>query len=130
MSKSLPAKIAASDEAWDEGTLGRDGAYAKRVPISPEHRAKLDAKMDLEPISIRLPKQLLADLKAIAAQNGLGYQPLVRQVLTRFATAELKAYARDALASQRAATALQAGEAVQSVQAPAPEPAPKARRAA
>lgn len=120
MNKSLPARIAASDEAWDEGALGRDAAHAKRVAISPAHRAKLDAKMELEPISIRLPKQLLADLKAIAGHNGLGYQPLIRQVLTRFAHAELKSYARDAMAAARQ----------REVEPPAPAPEPKARKAA
>lgn len=93
---ALPKNVA-SDDAWDEGSLGRDPAYAKRVPISAAHRAKLDEKLHLQAISIRLPDALLADLKAIAKVNGLGYQPLIRQVLTRFAHAELKAFAREAL---------------------------------
>jgi predicted DNA binding CopG/RHH family protein len=105
MTKSLPAKIASSDEAWEEGALGRDGSHAKRVAITPAHRAKLDEKMDLQPISIRLPVDLLVDLKDIAKMNGLGYQPLIRQVLTRFAHAELKSYAREAMSKARQAAA-------------------------
>jgi hypothetical protein len=36
----------------------------------------------------RVEKSLIEDLKAIARINGLGYQPLMRQILTRFAEAE------------------------------------------
>lgn len=93
---TLP-KVFTSDEAWDDGSLGRDAAHAKKITISASHRAKLESKMNLQAISIRLPEELLADLKAIANVNGLGYQPLIRQILTRFAHAELKAIAREAL---------------------------------
>jgi predicted DNA binding CopG/RHH family protein len=93
---ALP-KVVSSDEAWDDGSLGRDATYAKKVTISASHRAKLESKLNLQAISIRLPEELLADLKAIANMNGLGYQPLIRQILTRFAHAELKAVAREAM---------------------------------
>ena len=123
MSKSQTTKIASTHEAWDEGDLGRDAAYAKRVTISPIQRAKLDDKLGLQPISIRLPKELLDDLKSIARLNGLGYQPLIRQVLTRFAHSELKALARDSLAGRLA-------KSPKGVDATALAPTQRPRRAA
>ncbi len=46
--------------------------------------------LELQPISIRLQKSLIEDYKLIAKLIGTGYQPLMRQVLTRFAEAEKK----------------------------------------
>ena len=34
-------------------------------------------------------------MKALAQVNGIGYQPLIRQVLTRFVECEIKAILRD-----------------------------------
>lgn len=99
MSKKV--KIPASDEAWDSGELGRDPKHAKRLSITPERRDALDASLDLQLISIRLPKGLIDDLKRIGVMNGLGYQPLVRQVLSRFVHAELKRIARDRMEELR-----------------------------
>ncbi|MBC8950174.1 BrnA antitoxin family protein [Xenorhabdus sp. TS4] len=50
----------------------------------------INEALDLQPISIRLNKSLIEDLKMIADLNGLGYQPLIRQVLNRFANSEKK----------------------------------------
>lgn len=38
--------------------------------------------MDLQIISIRLQKSLIDDLKDLAGEDGLGYQPYIRQLLT------------------------------------------------
>jgi predicted DNA binding CopG/RHH family protein len=89
------AKIPASDEAWDSGELGKDKTHAKKVRIPAEHRARQDEGLDLQLISIRMPKSLIEDLKKIASLNNMGYQPLARQALTRFVTGELKRIARD-----------------------------------
>ncbi len=43
-----------------------------------------------------LQKSLIEDLKHIATLNGIGYQPLIRQILTRFADAEKKRILREA----------------------------------
>jgi hypothetical protein len=51
---------------------------------------KINDALELHPISIRLNKSLIEDLKMIADLNGLGYQPLIRQVLTRFTDCEKK----------------------------------------
>ena len=53
--------------------------------------------MDLQSISIRLPRSLIQDFKLIANLNGLGYQTLMRQILKRFADAEIKQIVRECL---------------------------------
>ncbi len=42
-------------------------------------------------ISLRLPVQLVEDYKTIAADAGIGYQPLMRDILIRFAQHEMEA---------------------------------------
>ncbi|MDE9539811.1 hypothetical protein [Xenorhabdus bovienii] len=80
--------IASTDEAWENGELGRSEAHVK---VSDDITEDLiNEALDLQPISIRLNKSLIEDLKMIADLNGLGYQPLIRQVLNRFANSEKK----------------------------------------
>jgi hypothetical protein len=78
-------KIEGTHEAWDTGLLGEDEAFVKVATDVEE--AALNQALDLHPISIRLQKSLVEDLKQIAKANGLGYQPLIRQILTRFVEA-------------------------------------------
>lgn len=82
------AKIEGTAEAWDSEALGADEAHVKVAPEQLE--AEIDAALDLHPISIRLQRSLLDNLKALAHINGIGYQPLIRQVLTRWVDCELK----------------------------------------
>lgn len=49
----------------------------------------------LQPISIRLSKGLIQDLKDIAQLHGLGYQPLIKQILTRFVESEKRMLANE-----------------------------------
>ncbi|SFN89989.1 hypothetical protein [Xenorhabdus japonica] len=80
--------IASTDEAWESGELGRSEAHIK---VSDDITEDLiNEALDLQPISIRLNKSLIEDLKMIADLNGLGYQPLIRQVLNRFVNSEKK----------------------------------------
>ena len=87
---STPDKIPASDEAWETGQLGADHAYAQVVKGDDTLEAQIDAALELQAISIRLQKSLIDDFKAIALLVGVGYQPLMRQVLTRFVDCEKK----------------------------------------
>lgn len=65
---------------WEDGTLGRDENY---VEVAPQIDSDLvDKSLNLKLISIRLPIDLINDLKELAKQNGLGYQPYIRQILT------------------------------------------------
>lgn len=92
-------KIPASDDAWDTGELGREEEFAKIVDDVDD--AAIDAAMALIPVSIRLQKSLIDDFKRIARLHGVGYQPLMRQVLTRFAVAETRQMANDLLAERK-----------------------------
>ena len=93
MTKSL-----AVDE-WDSGKLGQEEKYAKRA--DPAMETALDDALGLQMISIRLPKQLIEDLKFIAKHNAVGYQPLMRDILMRFAKSEKRSVLREQLASLR-----------------------------
>lgn len=89
-------KILDTSEAWESGELGTNEFHAIKYDSTDD--TEIDEALGLQMISIRLEKQLLTDLKAIAQYQGLGYQPLIRQILNRFATSEMKQMAREALA--------------------------------
>jgi predicted DNA binding CopG/RHH family protein len=80
-------KQASTAEEWENGKLGSEEEFARKAPIELEQA--VDNALDLQPISIRLQKQLLEQLKFIAVYRGIGYQPLVRDLLNRFVRAEL-----------------------------------------
>lgn len=61
----------------------------------------IDDALGLQPISIRLQKDLIDSLKGLAQLNGLGYQPLIRQILTRWVDAELKHLLNQKIAAER-----------------------------
>lgn len=75
------SKIPSTDEAWESGTLGASMSHATTVPTDIE--AAIDASLGLQAISIRLPKQLIEGYKLVAAHHGVGYQPLMRDILQR-----------------------------------------------
>ena len=87
------------------------GVHESYVAVAPaELSAALDDALDLHPISIRLQKDLLENLTALAKLNGLGYQPLIRQVLTRWVDCELKNMLREKAASARIEVEVQRAE--------------------
>ena len=61
-------KIPATDEAWDEGELGRDNAFVRKAEDNIE--AQIDDALELQMISVRLQRSLIDDLKSIATING------------------------------------------------------------
>lgn len=85
--------IASTDEAWESGELGASMEHAKPVAIDLEQA--IDASLGMQSISIRLPKQLIDAYKLIAAHHGIGYQPLMRDILQRFAPEGLKEIVAD-----------------------------------
>ncbi len=111
--------IPSTDEAWDTGQLGNDEAS---VEVAPDDEALINEALGLQPISIRLEKSLIEDFKMIAELHGLGYQPLMRQALRRFADCEKKRLLRDALEN---AKRVKAGEPAKRRRAPS-----KAKKAA
>lgn len=54
---------------------------SKRAP--KELSQEVDDSLGLQVITIRLQKTLIEDLKELARKEGLGYQPLMRQILTK-----------------------------------------------
>ncbi len=82
-----------STDPWDTGELGRDEKYVERAPA--ELREEVDAALELQMISIRLIKENIKELKFIAEYRGIGYQPLIRDVLARFARSEISLIARE-----------------------------------
>ena len=98
MSKSHT--IPDTEEAWESGELGRTEEFAQAAPNDVQ--AMIDEHLDLQPISIRLEKSLIEDFKLIAAMHGIGYQPLMRQILKRFADCEKKQILREAVSNMKA----------------------------
>ncbi|WP_036265689.1 hypothetical protein [Methylobacillus glycogenes] len=86
-------------EKWDSRELGASVDHTQ-VASEEQSQAVLDA-LDLQLISIRLQKGLIEDLKFIAKAHGIGYQPLVRDILHRFVVSEKKLIMRDILEQKR-----------------------------
>lgn len=81
--------IHASDEAWEERSLGNDANFVGVVDSVDE--AKIDEASGTQLISIRVQKALIEDFKMIAAYNGnIGYQTLMKQIMQRFVDSEKK----------------------------------------
>lgn len=88
MNDVMNRKVRGSDAAWDEGSLGDDEAY---VAVAPSHiEAAVEESMGMQAVSIRLPREMIAAYKLIAAHHGIGYQPLMRDILQRFIPQGLK----------------------------------------
>ncbi len=90
--------IESTVDAWESGQLGRDEQHAK---IAPQSSAELDEILGLQMISIRLSKELIESFKLLGEKYNMGYQPLMREALKRFADAELKMIAREMLQEHR-----------------------------
>lgn len=97
-------KIVSSAEAWEGGELGRSVEHAVVAP--PGMAQQIDDALGMQMISIRLPKDLIEEFKMIAQFHSIGYQPLMRDALKRFAEAELKKmavqYANEKAAKEQA----------------------------
>ena len=81
------ARITPNEDPWEDRTVGTEEQF---VEIATDINAAVDAALDLHPISIRLQKNLIDNLKALSHLHGLGYQPLIRQILTRWVDSEVK----------------------------------------
>lgn len=75
-------------QQWDAGTLGRDMMHAKRV--SNDVDAEVDQALAMKLVTIRLPVPMIEALKSIAQFHGIGYQPMVRDLLGRFVRSEVR----------------------------------------
>jgi predicted DNA binding CopG/RHH family protein len=75
-------------DAWETGELGRSEEHVKVA--APAVCKEVDDSLGLQLVSIRLQKSLIANLKMIAGHHGLAYQPMIRDLLNRFAVSEMK----------------------------------------
>ncbi|HCU84859.1 hypothetical protein [Methylophilus sp. UBA6697] len=92
-------KIPNTVEAWETDALGADDEFVRvsSVDLSTE----IDEALCLQSISIRLEKRLVDSFKLLAKYHGVGYQPLMRDALNRFANAEMKNIVSGVVESQR-----------------------------
>lgn len=82
------SKIESTAEAWESRALGASAEHVAVADIA--HDMALDEALGLQSISIRLPKQLIDQYKLIAHFHGVGYQPLMRDILARFVPGALQ----------------------------------------
>lgn len=75
-------------ESWENGEFGCDEEFVAPAPAGAS--AAVDDALGLQLISIRLQKQLISNLKAIAEHHGIGYQPMIRDLLNRFVDSEMQ----------------------------------------
>lgn len=73
---------------WESGELGRSDEHV--VVAEDSESLALDSALAMKLVSIRLPIPLIEALKAIAAHHEIAYQPMIRDLLVRFATSEVK----------------------------------------
>lgn len=75
-------KIAGTEQAWEERQLGASAEHAEVA--GAEHLTALNEALGMQSISIRMPKEMIDAYKLIGAHHGVGYQPLMRDILQRF----------------------------------------------
>lgn len=68
-------------ELWETRKLGATDKFVRKVSL--ERELAVDEALGLQPITIRLQKELVEELKKLAKSQGLGYQPYARLILTR-----------------------------------------------
>ncbi len=85
--------IEGSNEAWDSRKLGNDEKYVKTVKLD---ETMINEALKLKMISIRMQESLIDDMKMIGEIHGIGYQPLIRQIIKRFVECEKKELLRNA----------------------------------
>lgn len=99
-------KIEGTDDAWEDGALGASVDHV--APASPEMEAAIDLALGMQSISIRLPKQLVDAYRLISAHHGIGYQPLMRDILQRWVKEGLKeVYEHQSRKSEEAETRIE-----------------------
>lgn len=74
-------------DAWERGRLGKDATHAKRLTEEEAQRYLGEKKGT----SVRLPDDLIEDLRTLAARKGLAYQAYLRMVLIEHVRAQRSA---------------------------------------
>lgn len=73
--------LTADHESWDSHVATEEHTAF----VSDDEDKEIDDSLGLQSISIRLNKSLIEQYKELAKLEGVGYQPLMRQVLTDYA---------------------------------------------
>ena len=89
-------------DPWEREDFGLEEEFIERA--DPSEESELDDALELKMISIRLQNELIRKLKFIAKVHGIGYQPLIRDLLYRFARSELRQIAHELMENSRAET--------------------------
>ena len=87
-------------DPWETRELGSDENFVERAPA--DLKKEVDSALGMQMVSMRLQSQLVEALKVIADYRGIGYQPLIRDVLGRFAKSEIIQIAKELQEYQRA----------------------------
>lgn len=87
---TMSNKIPGTAENWESGMLGLNVAHAKQANEEETAAIERATGLNMQPISMRLPQELLGVLKEIAKYRGIGYQPMIRDLLDRWAVGEIK----------------------------------------
>lgn len=80
---------------WESRELVSDPQFARSTSVPASFHELLNKSNNMQMISIRLPKDLIDDLKNISKAQKMGYQALMREVLKRFVEAEKKIMYRE-----------------------------------
>jgi uncharacterized protein (DUF4415 family) len=67
---------------WDNRELGTDERFVRVSSQGTDDR--LDEGLGLQMVSMRLPKEAVDKFKGLAREQGLGYQPFIRQILMNY----------------------------------------------
>lgn len=96
-------------QQWESGELGRSDEH---VAVAEESFSlQLDSDLAMKLVSIRLPIPLIEALKAIAGYHEIAYQPMIRDLLVRFARSEVQQIASDLDSKMKNAQAQASDEA-------------------
>jgi predicted DNA binding CopG/RHH family protein len=96
--KSQEQLVKNTAESWESRELGCDEQFVRVA--SKKVADQIDDALDLQMISIRLSRELIETYKLLGIKHGMGYQPLMREALKRFADGELKMIAKELLEAQ------------------------------
>ncbi|WP_254458864.1 hypothetical protein [Xanthomonas sacchari] len=84
--------MATSESVFERGPWEELDADLESACVgAPEGEASAVRKaIGLQMVSMRLQPELVAALKDIAQHHGIGYQPMIRDLLNRFAASEIR----------------------------------------
>lgn len=83
MDKKKLDELTADHELWDKRELG--ASYEHFAVVTDEAQREIEEGFGLQLISLRLNRSLIEQFKELARLEGIGYQPLMRNVLIDYA---------------------------------------------